>query len=102
MILEVFVYTRLRYRELAAKKFVTLDLNFLSNRKSVCKWNWLMKQHYIAHSIAYFEGPTTNALRFSGHFARSRTPLKRIYPFTAVKGLNITENIASIFTRTLV
>ena len=55
---------------LPRKIFATLDL--LSNRKSVCKWNWLMKEHYIAHSIACFEGPMTNTLRFISHFARSR------------------------------
>ena len=54
---------------LPRKKFATFNL---SNWKSVCKWNWLMKEHYIAHSIACFEGPTTNILRFSNHFARSR------------------------------
>ena len=51
------------------KNFVTFDL--LSNQESVRKWDWLMKEHYIAHYIACFEGPMTNTLHFSSHFARS-------------------------------
>ena len=35
------------------KLFATFNL--LSNRKSVCKWNWLIEEHYIA----CFEGPMT-------------------------------------------
>ena len=55
MILEAFVYTRLRYHKLAFKKnFAMFDL--LGNWKSVCKWNWLMKECYTAHSIACFKG----------------------------------------------
>ena len=63
MILEAFVYTWLWYRKVAVNFFAMLDL---SNQKSVCKGNWIMKEHYIVYSIACFEGPTT----LCNHFVR--------------------------------
>ena len=67
----LFTYTRTLIPWTCRNFFFSM-FDLLSNRKYVCKWYWLMKEHYIVNSTACFEGPITNTSCCSSHFARSR------------------------------